>query len=109
MKQELIQYAVEIQNMLNSGKSLKEISQWSFQQRESGRNVPYLSILNKDEKGILDLAASPVSSQKELKSFFSTPVEGSTFEKYKLFVNREDGVEFTEKLGKGKDNKTSLI
>lgn len=110
MKEELIQFALEIQNMLNSGKNLKEISQWSYQERESGRNIPYLSILNKSSDGkiILDLAGNPISTQKELKKFWDEKVEGSVLPKYKLFVNNEIGVEFTERFGKG-DNIISLI
>ena len=109
MLQEMINFANEIKAMIINGKSLKEISQYSFQQRESGRNVPYLAILNKDSDGILDLSANPTSKQKELNAFFSVEAPNSTLPKYTFFVNRVNGVKFQERLGKGKDNKISLI
>ena len=109
MLQEMINFANEIKAMVENGKSLKEISQYSFQQRESGRNIPYLAILNKDNIGILDLSAKPTSNQKELNKFFNIEAPNSTLPKYTFFVNRDNGVELQERLGKGKDNKISLI
>ena len=97
----------------DSGKTLRQISQWSFEQRECGRNVPYMSINGKEKDGTVNhIVASPISSQKELKLFFSTPTEGSTLDKFQLQVTIENGesiVIFTERLGKGKENKISLI
>jgi len=109
MLQDIINYAKEIQALFEEGKSLKEISQYSFQQRENGRNIPYLAVLNKEGDKITDLSASPISSQRELKAFFNQCAPDSTLSKYNFYVNHINGVEFTEKLGKGKDNKISLI
>lgn len=113
MKHEMIQFANEMKEMLENGKSLRQISQWSYEQRESGRNVPYMSINGKEKDGTVNhIVANPISSQKSFKAFFSTPTEGSTLDKYKLqvtFENNSAVVIFSERLGKGKDNTISLI
>ena len=113
MKQEMINFALELKAMLESGKNLREISQWSFEQREYGRNIPYMSINGKEKDGTVNhIVANPIASQKELKKFFLTPTEGSTLDKFQLQVTIENDVPiviFSERLGKGKDNKISLI
>lgn len=86
----VIEFTEEIQSLLFKGKTLKEISEWSYQQRESGRNVPYLSVLQTErKKDHLILRASPTKQQKDLYEFFNMPVDGKkALPKYVLEVTR---------------------
>lgn len=45
MKELMVTYAVDLQNLLKKGWNLREISKWSYGQRQSGRNVPYMAII----------------------------------------------------------------
>lgn len=103
LKKDLIEYKYEIQRMLLENKSLKDINKWSYEQRESGRNVPYLQISDTENGQITTLWANAISRQKDLKEFFDIKPEGSAMSKFSFFVTK-DGVTFKEKLGKGKDN-----
>lgn len=64
----LINYCKEIDVLINEGKTLREISIWSYNQRQSGRNVPYLAVYHKGEDFVY--VASPIKSQEDLKEFF---------------------------------------
>lgn len=107
MREFIETYAREIQTLLEAGATLKEINKWSFEQRKI-RDIPYLAIGQTDENGIEYLEASPTASQKTLKVFFSEKAAGSVLPRFVLRVTRQ-GVEFRERLGKGKDNFVSIL
>jgi hypothetical protein len=97
MKNLLLTFAKEINTMLAEGKTLKELSQWSFEQRESGRKVPYLQQDQKDRQGnVLELTAYPTKKQKELREFFKTPETGKKYFPKYIFRVDGTGVIFTE-------------
>lgn len=100
---ELLAYAVEIESALAGGESLTEIRKWSFEQREAGRNVPYLAVLDSGSNGDQMLYALPTKSQKELHAFFAQQAPGSVLPRFTFRVH-SNGVEFMERLGRGKDN-----
>ena len=108
MLEELIKYKEEVQCLLDSGKDLREISQWSFAQRESGRNVPYLAIsqtkTDKRKTIVVGLFATPTIKQKELKVFFDELVPGmSVLTRWLLTINTDESpvIKLKERLGKG--------
>jgi hypothetical protein len=106
------QFAAEAADQLKQGKDLRQVSRWSYDRRESGEDVPYMSVLNRDPDGTVTCVyASPTAKQKKLKKFFDEKAPDSSMPRYTLRAVAEDGhaiVEFTEKLGRGKDNKRSL-
>ncbi len=99
--QEMKQFAKEAQELLASGKSLREVSRWSYAKREAGENVPYLGILDADEKnGVTMLMARPIVKQKELSEFFGEVAPGcKALKRYTIVVTNSGGVEFTERTG----------
>jgi len=109
MLEELIKYKEELQCLLDSGKDLREISQWSFAQRESGRNVPYLAIsqtikTDKRKTIVVGLFATPTIKQKELKVFFDELVPGMrVLTRWSLTINTDESpvIKLKERLGKG--------
>lgn len=106
----LIEFAKELKTLLSNGQALKAISVYTFTEREKGRNIPYLSILDKTVDGeVTGIYASPIAKQKELKAFFDEYAPGSGMPKYSFRITKEEGLVFTEKLGKGKNNFKSLI
>lgn len=77
MLQELSDYTKELQKVYDETGDLRKVSQYSFEQRESGRNVPYMAITSKDMSGeVTCIMSSPTAAQKELKEFFSQPAPG---------------------------------
>lgn len=66
----LVELSKELNNLLEQGKTLSEISKYTYEQRESGRNIPYFSVLNKQGNKVTAIVASPTAKQKELKEFF---------------------------------------
>ena len=98
MKEELIGFAIELHILFTKGKSLREISQWSYRERELGRNVPYMSIADTQNKIVTRLWAQPTNKQKELKKFFDETV-GISLPRFTLSID-DTGVHFREKLEK---------
>lgn len=97
--QDLANFVVELRIMFDRGDSLEAISQWSYEQREGGRNVPYMAIHQKERGiGITRIGASPISKQKELKAFFEEVAPGMRIlPKYTLHVDLT-GVFFLERI-----------
>ncbi len=113
IKNEMIAYTIELRKLFTEGKDLREISRWSYAQRESGRNIPYMAICDSNDKGktISGLWATPISKQKELKAFFDmTKAELSMLSKYTLSADLT-GIHFYEKSAdeEGNIKKTDLI
>ena len=106
MKDLLLKFKHELEQYLEQGKSLQEISQITFNRREAGENIPYMGIEQKIGNMITRIGASPTKKQKELRAFFDELAEGSRITKYSLYIDLEESnkVVFKEKLGKGKDN-----
>ncbi len=104
MKEELIRFINDIQQLLDNGKSLRDISKWSYIQREGGRNIPYMSITQTEKDGtVIGITANPVVKQKELKSFFDEILTGCvSLPKYTLTVYLEDKpmLQFKERIDK---------
>lgn len=98
----LISYAKQIDALLQSGKTLREVSQWSFAEREAGRAVPYLAVVQSNEaREPVELCAAPTAKQKDLKALFDQKAPGcAALKRYTLRVTAA-GVEFTERLGRG--------
>ncbi len=112
--QELTIFANEMKAMLAVGKSLREICQWSYAQRESGRNIPYMEVSQTVKEGrgtkIVGLWAAPTKKQTELRAFFEEVAPGLiSLSRFKLTVYLEDGVIFQERLGKEKSDVRSLL
>lgn len=103
---QLLEFKSELNSMLQGGSSLKDLSQYSFSQRDRGRNVPYLSLSQKDSSGVTRIDAQPTKKQKDLFDFFNTNESGSIFPDYSFYVDLSEGkeVKFKHRLGKGKDN-----
>ena len=105
MTQQIIDFKNELQQLLNSGEDLRKLSQYSYAQRESGRNVPYMAITDKEKSGKVErIYAKPTNAQKELKAFFSKQAQDSIFNEFELYVDILEGVVFKHRLGKGKTN-----
>jgi len=94
---EMIEFKKELAKKLQEAGSLKAVRNWSFEQREAGRNVPYMSGDN------YSLFASPTTTQKELKEFFAIKAPNSVLPKYTLRIEN-DKVQLQKRLGKGADN-----
>lgn len=101
MKKELIAFAQELNQKLAGGMNLRELSQYTYTRRESGDNIPYMSIGDQVGKTVTGIYASPTTKQKELKAFFSETRIGGNLPRYTLRVSLENGVEFFEVLEKG--------
>ena len=104
---DLLKYCEELRQQWELTHDLRKVSQWSFQQRESGRNIPYMSIgqTEKNSNTVLGLWAAPISRQRDLYRFFDMPMcEGIILPKYSIRMYLDEGIVFKEKLGKGKDN-----
>lgn len=97
---------IELKNRLDNGDSLREISKFTYELRESGKNIPYFSISQIDDNNIVTrITSQPISKQKELKKFFLEKANNSVLPKYQLYIDiEESGVIFSERLGKGKNN-----
>lgn len=93
-----------------AGASLTAIRDWSFAQRESGRPVPYLAVLDATGPSrAATLAAAPTAAQPALRAFFAAPAPGcKALPRYTLTVGAA-GVRFLERLGRGKDNVRQLV
>lgn len=89
----------EIRSMHEKGKSLKEIQQWSYDQRESGKQIPYLSNGTKSSNpSEAYVVATPTAKQKDLKKFFDITAPGSNIlSKYSLYVYGDGKIEFIMK------------
>ncbi len=101
IKFELMIYAFELNQMFVDRKSLREISRWSYDQRESGRNIPYMRISDTSKvegtsNVVIGLWAEPTNKQKELKAFFNIEIGSGVLTKYTLRMDL-DGVRFEEK------------
>lgn len=102
--QTLATFATEINGLLREGKSLRQISQWSYTRRQSEGYYPYLSILQTEGKGpkpkVVELAVSPVQWQKEIYELFSLTAPGWNSRQMFEFWVTEDGVDFYMITGK---------
>lgn len=114
--QTLATFATEIEAMLAEGKSLRQISQWSYIRRQSEGYYPYLSILNVTGSGkgrVTDLVVSPVQWQKDLYELFTIVAPGHHSRQMFEFWVTEDGVDFHMITGKdpetGEAIKKSLL
>jgi len=93
------QYAQEINAMIGSGYSLKQINTWSYERRRDGGNIPYLMVSDTDDNGILLLRASPLKHQTELYAFFDELApDCKVLKRYTLMVT-QIGAEFIERFG----------
>ena len=112
MEERMINYKAWLQGLYDRGVSLREISRASYELREKmmqeGKEwyyIPYMAITDKQKKaGVIRIEAMPTGKQWEMKTFFDQVAEGSTMQKYRLYIDRQEGVVFKKKLGKGKDN-----
>ena len=72
--QTLATFATEIDGLLREGKTLRQISQWSYTRRQSEGYYPYLSIAQTEGTGpkpkVVELTVSPVQWQKDLYELF---------------------------------------
>ena len=105
----LRKYANTLQDMLSQDCTLKEISQHTYQLRESGADIPYMNIGDKEEGEVVGIYAQPTKSQPELKEFFYQKAPNSVLPKYVFRITKDEGLVFTERLGKGKDNVVCLL
>lgn len=105
-KERMILYAKELQGLLNSGKTLRDISRLTYDRRQSGENIPYMAVYDmSNDHRILELYAAPTSKQTELKKFFEIKRNDSNvFSRFTLRIKLTTGVEFYEK-----PEKTQLI
>lgn len=85
----LLRYADEIEELLAAGKDLKDIRKWSYEEREKGRLVPYLSSVTDD-----CLQAAATKKQKELYAFFNETAPGFKMITKYVFRVSMCGVEF---------------
>lgn len=109
IEKDMLAYKKEIENLFTEGKPLRDISQWSYTQREVRKNVPYMAIADKaNRKEITKIWATPTQSQRDLYKFFSMKAPGSVLPMYSLYVDAEEGVVFKKRLGKGENNFVKL-
>lgn len=97
--------AQEIEGMLFEGKSLKQISNWSYAARNGGGYYyPYLAILQTENKKPTLIGAAPVYRQKELYEFFMEMIAPG-YEVIPMFVFEVDydGVRFQMRSRNGSD------
>ena len=88
IKQIMLDFAKRIQTKLDSGKTLKQINQESFLEREQDPNHNvYLGISEKEGSEITQLYAQPIKSQNNLDIFFRKTKQGLTI-KYTLLVTK---------------------
>jgi hypothetical protein len=111
MTDDIISFCNELKAQWELTKDLRLVSQWTYEQREAGRNIPYMSIAQteKAEKGtackVIGLWASPTVKQKALKTFFSKFAPNcDTLTQYTLRMYLdEQGLLFQEKIRNGKN------
>lgn len=108
----LYQFATEIQLRIDRGESLREISRWSYRNREETKyRYPYLQILDIDSETneVTQLQVSPVKRQKEFSELFELRApECKALRRFSLTVIPEQVV-FTERLGKAPESVISLF
>ena len=98
----MLEYCAELKAQWDLSKNLRTVCQWSFDQRESGRFIPYMSISQTEVKNkVVGLWAKPTNKQKELKKFFEQKLSDSVLCRFTIRMYLDDGLVFTEKLGKG--------
>ncbi len=97
----VIEFAQEIQTKLENGMGLREISRWSFAERENGRDIPYLRIAQTEtDEAITFLEASPTKKQPSWLQFFAEVAPGCVaLPRFVLRVTSER-VQFIERTGK---------
>jgi hypothetical protein len=105
---ELKVFANELNEMFSKGMDLREISKYTYQQRESGRNVPYFGIsdIDKVTKKVTRISAAPTSNQKKLRQFFNIKFESGINGLY-MYIDIEDGI--VHLRGTGKTNKNFIL
>jgi len=102
---ELISFCKEIDLRLQKGDSLQSIRKWSFEERESGRNIPYLAMGDPSY-----LFAAPTREQRDLRHFFCIVGEGCrVVSKYVLEVGIIGQVQFRINYKVGKEIKKFYI
>jgi hypothetical protein len=96
---QILDFLKEVKSLQDEGKNLKFINQWSYQQRESGRDIPYLSWGTKS--AVLEesyLVPSPTNKQPHYKQLFTDVIEGRKHQpKYTLYVYETGTIEFCER------------
>jgi len=92
----VIAFVLKIQQLQQQGWTLKQINKWSYEQREAGEDVIYMSWGTKSkDPNESYLIASPIAKQKEYKKFFSEVAEGFlSFSKYQLYVYESGVIKF---------------
>lgn len=89
-------FVIKIHQLQQQGWTLKQINKWSYEQREAGEDVIYLSWGTKSkDPNESYLIASPVAKQKEYKEFFNEKAEGSIgLSKHQLYIYESGVIKF---------------
>jgi hypothetical protein len=102
--EDLFPFCEQVQYMLDNGYSLLQINQWSYKLREEGKNIPYLSIADKEGKRIVRLWGYALKKNTELHTLFNEVAPGKIhLPRFSLYVEL-DGVKFVERKPEGKVN-----
>ncbi len=91
-----------MQQKLDEGFSLRQLSKWTYSEREKGKDIPYMSVANVEHTTVTMLYAQPTKKQKTLFAFFDERCEGSKLPKYQLRIDL-DKVEFWVTHPKGSE------
>jgi len=110
----LKKYANELQELLNQGWTLGAISRHTYQMREKAADIPYMAIgdtvrVFQNRREVVGIYAHPTSNQPKLKAFFAQKAPNSVLGKYVFRITKDEGLVFTERLGKGEGNVIDLL
>ena len=93
----LVDFLYEVQELMNNGMTLKQLNKWSYEQREAGRDIPYLSWGTKrnDPKEAY-LVPAPIKKQADYVEYFNVTHPGQHLPIYSLYIFQNE-VQFYRK------------